>query len=58
LGKEWGLAPRDLLYLFFDIENEFGISIPEEAIEKGKFDTINNIAGIISLKIEKKVSNW
>ncbi len=51
LGREWGFEPRDLLYIFFDIEREFKISIPEEAIESGNFGTINNIAGVISAEI-------
>lgn len=48
LGNEWRFGPRDLLYLFCDIENEFGISISEEKIENGNFDSINNIANIIA----------
>lgn len=48
LGKKLKLKPRDLLYLFFDIEKEFGIVIPEQEIHKGNFDTFNNIVRIIS----------
>jgi len=47
LGNEIGMKPRDLLYLFCDIENEFGIQIPQEAIITGKFDTLANIVEII-----------
>ncbi|PYG84362.1 acyl carrier protein [Ruminiclostridium sufflavum DSM 19573] len=56
LGKEWCLEPRDLLYLFFDIENEFGIKIPEDVIEDGRFSSISNIADIISDIIANRVA--
>ncbi len=49
LGKEWGLEARDLLYIYFDIEREFGISISEEVIEEGNFDSVNNIISAIEL---------
>ena len=39
---------RDLLDLYFYIEKEFNINIPEEDIISGKFCTFNNIAEIIS----------
>ncbi len=51
LGMEWGFEPRDLLYIFFDIEREFKICIPEEAIESGNFGTISSIAETISAEI-------
>lgn len=47
LSEEIGLLPRQLLYVFFDIENEFGIQIPQECIANGEFDTINNIVSIV-----------
>lgn len=47
LGKEIGLQPRDLIYLFFDVENTFGIKIKEEYIVTHKFDTFDNICEII-----------
>ncbi|MCX7921763.1 MAG: peptide maturation system acyl carrier-related protein [Clostridia bacterium] len=47
LGAEIRFAPRDLLYLFFDIEKNFDITIPQEAIISGKFNTFNNIVEII-----------
>ena len=46
LGK---LEARDLLYIYFDIEREFGISISEEVIEEGNFDSVNNIISAIEL---------
>ncbi len=47
LGQEFGMLPRDLLYLFFDIETEFLIRIPQEAVACGEFNTYNNICKII-----------
>jgi peptide maturation system acyl carrier-related protein len=47
LGQEFGMLPRDLLYLFFDIEQEFLIRIPQEAVASGEFNTYNNICKII-----------
>ncbi len=47
LGEEIGLLPRQLLYVFFDIEKEFNIQIPQECIVNGEFDTINNIVNIV-----------
>jgi peptide maturation system acyl carrier-related protein len=47
LGKEINLAPRDLLYLFLDIEKEFAITIPEQEVISGNFNSFDNIAAII-----------
>ncbi|MCX7923053.1 MAG: peptide maturation system acyl carrier-related protein [Clostridia bacterium] len=47
LGRYMQLKARDLLYLYFEVEKEFNIKIPEEAIAEGKFNTLNNIAQII-----------
>jgi peptide maturation system acyl carrier-related protein len=51
LGAEIRLAPRDLLYLFLDIEKEFTITIPEQEVVAGKFNSINNIIAIISSQL-------
>ncbi|MCX7749033.1 MAG: peptide maturation system acyl carrier-related protein [Clostridia bacterium] len=51
LGDAWGFEPRHLLYLFFDVEKNFGIAIPEKDIAEGKFNTINNIAAVIVKQI-------
>jgi peptide maturation system acyl carrier-related protein len=51
LGKEIHLAPRDLLYLLVDIEKEFAIIIPEQEVVSGKFNSINNIIGIIASQL-------
>ncbi len=54
LGREIGMPPRDLLYLFFDIEKEFAISISQESIATGKFSTYSNICKIISNEMKNK----
>ncbi len=51
LGSNIKLAPRDLLYVFVDIEEEFKIAIPENYIIEGKFNTFNNILQIIKDEI-------
>jgi peptide maturation system acyl carrier-related protein len=47
LSQEFGMASRDLLYLYFDIEKEFLIKIPQEVIISGEFSTYNNVFQII-----------
>ena len=54
LGIDIGLQARDLIYLYFDIEREFGIAIPEEDIAGDKFNTFNNIVEIIQNQLQKK----
>ena len=54
LGTDMGLVARDLLYLYFDIEKEFGITIPDEDIAGDKFTTFNNIVEIIYNQLQKK----
>lgn len=54
LGIDIGLEPRDLIYLYFDIEKEFDINIPDEDVAEGKFNTFNNIAEIIYNQLQKK----
>lgn len=51
LGSNIKLAPRDLLYVFVDIEEEFKITIPESYIIEEKFNTFNNILQIIKDEI-------
>lgn len=47
LGKKIGLNARDLLILFFRIEEEFNIKIPESIITEGKFTTFKEMEEII-----------
>lgn len=47
LSQSIGMESCDLLYLYFDIENEFNISIPQTEVSKGKFNTYTNIHNIV-----------
>lgn len=47
LGKEIRLQARDLVYIFFDVENTFNIKIKEEYVVSNKFTTFNNIRDIV-----------
>lgn len=53
LGREIGLAPRDLLYLYFDLEKEYNITFPQEEVAAGKFSTINNITELVVGQLQK-----
>lgn len=52
LGCEFGLAPRDLIYIYLDIEKEFGITIPDEDIAAGGLSTINRMIEIIERQLD------
>ena len=52
LGKSVGLHAREMLYVYFDVKQCFGISIPVDAIEEGRFDTFAHIADIIECQLE------
>jgi len=47
LGTQVGFKASDLVSLYFNVIKEFNINIPEKDIIEGKFNTFNNIAGII-----------
>lgn len=55
LGNEIGMAPRDLLSLYFYIEENFKITIPQEAIAKKQFTYFNGICQIIKKQLSEKV---
>jgi len=57
MGMELGLGPRDLLYIFFDVEKEFSITVPEEDIADGRFKTLNGIAAVVCRQLEKTCEN-
>lgn len=46
-GPKINFAPRDLLFMFFEIEKRFNIIIPKDDIINDKFNSINNILNII-----------
>jgi acyl carrier protein len=43
LGDEFGFAARDLVYIYQDIQKEFGISIPDEEVANEGLSSINKI---------------
>ena len=47
LGKPYYIEPRNLVYLFLDIQQDYGIKIAEEYLKNQQFATINGIASII-----------
>ena len=47
LGRQIGLEARDLIYLYFDIEQRFTITIPQEAVVQKKLSTFNKICEMI-----------
>ncbi|ASR49416.1 hypothetical protein B4V02_23405 [Paenibacillus kribbensis] len=51
MGERVGLAPRDLLYLFTEIEREFNILIPEEDVVQGHFRSLKGIEGVITKQV-------
>lgn len=53
-GQYMRFNASDMLYVYFDIEKDFKIEIPEEAIINGSFSTINNIVNIIYKQILMK----
>jgi len=57
LDSRIGIAPRDLVYLFFDIENEFKVKISEQSIISERFSTINNIHEIVKELITNDLNN-
>ena len=46
LGKDV-IPARELLHVYFDVKNVFGISIPEYDVAEGRFDTFTHIADIV-----------
>lgn len=53
LGKPYYIKPRNLVYLFLDIQQDYGIKIAEEYLKNQQFVTINGIASIIMRNLDK-----
>ena len=49
-----GMQPRHLLYLYFFIEEEFDIRIPQDCIISEEFSTFSSICNIILRELQKK----
>lgn len=54
LGSKIRLGASELLYLYVDIEKEFGIEIPEEHIVSGSFGTLRSIVKMIDAQLTAK----
>lgn len=52
LGKSLSIPARELLHVYYDVKRMFSISIPEEDIAKGRFDTFSNIVDIICKQLD------
>lgn len=48
MGSKFRLCPKDLIWLYFKIEKEFGIQIPWKALSQRSFSTYNNILELIT----------
>ncbi len=53
LGKKLKFRARDLIYLVYEIEKEFNITISDEDIDETKINTIRNIITIINKELEQ-----
>jgi len=47
------IPARELLHVYFDVKNIFNISIPEESIMSGRFDTFTHISDIVCEQLSK-----
>ncbi len=54
LGEEIQLSARDLLYIFFDVKNQFNITIPQEEIANAKFTTFGGILEIVQNEMKQR----
>lgn len=54
LSKKFNLKARDLIYLVYDVEKEFNISVTDEDIDDIKFNTIRNIITVINKELEQR----
>ena len=53
LHPKVGLEPRDLIAIFFEIQNAFNIKFEEKDIMENRFDYYNNIIDIVEEKLCK-----
>lgn len=53
LGNKFKLKPRDLIYLLYDVEKQFNITVSENDIYNIKFNTIMGIIDIINNALKK-----
>jgi len=48
-----GIPARELLHVYFDVKRTFGISIPEDDVADGRFDTFAHITDIVAKQLPK-----
>jgi acyl carrier protein len=53
LGSVFRLAPRDLIYIYLDIERILRISLPDEDVAAGGLGTIDNILELVNCQLQK-----
>jgi len=53
LSKD-GIPARELLHVYFDVKNTFDISIPEDDVAGGRFDTFAHITDIVDEQLARK----
>jgi len=54
LQKKFKMRARDLIYLLYDVEREFNITISDDDIDNSEFNTIGNIVKIINKELKQK----
>lgn len=47
LGKPYYLEPRDLVYLFMELQEDYQIQVEEQELRNQSFTTVANIANIV-----------
>lgn len=55
-GRQIGLPARELVLIFFDIEKEFEIEIPQDIIEKGDFDCYAQVVNIVYVYCNEEIT--
>lgn len=53
-GRVFKLSAVDLIYILFEIEKEFNIHIPYDALEQYGFSTISSISSSVQQILEHK----
>jgi peptide maturation system acyl carrier-related protein len=57
LGEPFIMGARDLIRLYFEIENKFNINLPQNEVIMGGFATLNSIAKIVLNEIKNNNLN-
>lgn len=58
LDPSIGLEPRDLIYLFFELQKQFGIKFIEEDILERKFHMLDDIKNAIYEKLNNESGTY